>query len=295
MQAINKIILGTVQMGIDYGINNPNGKIPLEEGEVLLNEAYHAGIRYLDTAEAYGDAHQVIGNYHRRKDRSRFNILTKLPHQLDIKTIKHKCESYINELGVDYLWGLSFHSYQSYYQYFNDTVEDLADLKNRGVINKIGVSVYTNEEFENVIENGHIEIIQIPYNVFDNMNTRGELLKTARSKGKEIHARSCFLQGLFFKDIMSDEPVVKKLKDELVFLDEICLKYNISKETLALNYVCQNPLIDKVLIGIDNRDQLDKNVRFMNDLLSQEIIQDVEKIKIKNNDILNPSLWSKLM
>ena len=63
----NKLILGTAQMGLDYGINNHKGKISQKESLSILKVAYNSGIRILDTAEAYGDAHQLIGNYHKNK------------------------------------------------------------------------------------------------------------------------------------------------------------------------------------------------------------------------------------
>ena len=45
------------------------------------------------------------------------------------------------------------------------------------------------------------DVIQLPFNVFDNrFQVTGKLKKLKRLK-VEIHARSIFLQGLFFKDV----------------------------------------------------------------------------------------------
>ena len=60
MQCIDKLVLGTVQLGMDYGINNSSGKPDQREAVSLLAAAYSKGIKYLDTAEAYGTAQQVI-------------------------------------------------------------------------------------------------------------------------------------------------------------------------------------------------------------------------------------------
>ena len=65
----NKLILGTVQFGLKYGINNTIGKPKKNEVLNLLKFAYNSGIRVLDTAEAYGNAHQLIGNYHKKQDK----------------------------------------------------------------------------------------------------------------------------------------------------------------------------------------------------------------------------------
>ena len=57
----DKLILGTVQLGVDYGINNEIGKPSIADALSILEYAYKKKIRFLDTAEAYGDAQKIIG------------------------------------------------------------------------------------------------------------------------------------------------------------------------------------------------------------------------------------------
>ena len=70
----SKLILGTVQFGLNYGINNTIGKMSEDKVFELLETAYDLGIRTLDTAEAYGNAHSVISNFH-KQSKKRFNII----------------------------------------------------------------------------------------------------------------------------------------------------------------------------------------------------------------------------
>jgi len=58
---MSKIILGTVQFGLDYGINNNNGKPNNNEIKSILDYAFDNKINFLDTAEAYGNSHEIIG------------------------------------------------------------------------------------------------------------------------------------------------------------------------------------------------------------------------------------------
>jgi len=103
----------------------------------------------------------------------------------------------LSELHVDVLDILMFHSFTTYYQ--NATViDEMMMLKLNGKIKFLGVSIYTNDELLKVIEDDRIDVIQLPFNLFDNFNKRGSLLKLAKEKGKIIHSRSAFLQGLFF-------------------------------------------------------------------------------------------------
>ena len=285
-----KLILGTVQMGLPYGISNTRGKISLDDSLAILEYAYNKGIEILDSAEAYGNAHQVIGLFHKKYPTKIFKIITKLPNQLDVN-IEEKVVEYLNELGVDQLHAILFHSFSSYKENINN-FDVLKKLKLDKKIKYIGVSVYTNEEVEEVTSNEDIDIIQLPFNLFDNINLRGELLEKAKSKGKAIHTRSALLQGLFFKDTNDQNETVRSLKTELVILADITKKYNTTISQLALSYCLQQNTIDNVLIGVDSINQLKDNIRSVNYRIKPEATNEINKIKVKNLELLNPSLWN---
>ena len=93
-KSLSKLILGTVQMGLDYGINNKLGKISVEESHQILLSAHVSGITTIDTAEAYGNAHKVIGEFHKSHPNHKFNIVTKVPHSIKENSIKIKTRHY---------------------------------------------------------------------------------------------------------------------------------------------------------------------------------------------------------
>ena len=65
---LNKLALGTVQFGLDYGINNPNGKPTREKSLEMLDYAWQKGIRVFDTAYAYGDAEEILGEFTKTRE-----------------------------------------------------------------------------------------------------------------------------------------------------------------------------------------------------------------------------------
>jgi len=280
----DKLILGTVQFGLNYGINNSQGKPQKENVFQILYYAYESGIRCLDTAELYGNSHDLIGEFHKLNPSKKFNIITKFPHEFD-GNITKKINNYLDQLAVNHLHAILFHSFDSY-------------IKHRGQLNKkinninsVGVSVYTNKQIEEVIDDTNIDIIQVPFNLFDNINLRGKLLDKAKSKNKIIHTRSAFLQGLFFMNKDNPSEVRSKLEKELDFISSVSLKHSISIGSLALNYCLKQPNIDGVLIGVDSLDQLKENISYSKNKISHQFIYDINTIKIENIDILNPSLW----
>lgn len=288
MKGISKIILGTAQFGLAYGINNKTGKPSQELVFEILNLAYDSGIRILDSAEAYGNAHKVIGNFHARHPDRKFEIISKLPHDFE-GNIAQKINKYLDELGTSKLKALLFHSYKVY-----KSNRLLFDKKHRAdyrdKFELTGVSVYTNEEFSDVIDDETIDIIQLPFNLFDNISLRGELIAKAKGRGKMIHTRSAFLQGLFF--VEDSNKTTEALKKEIKIVKDFCAELNISISTLALNYCIQQPLIDNVLIGVETMEQLQQNLESSLIEIPQNYISKINSIIVNNKDLLNPVKWN---
>ena len=112
-----------------------------------------------------------------------------------------------------------FHSFNDFNKYFNKFKKDLCRLKNNGFIEKLGVSLHTNEEFEKVLEFDNIDLIQIPYNLLDNSNKRNDLSSIIQkaslqtrgviSFGIPIDIKNAFIQAPSLALIL-DNPALKK-------------------------------------------------------------------------------------
>lgn len=286
----HKLILGTVQFGLQYGINNKAGKPNAESVAAILDLAFQQGVRILDTAEAYGDAQEVIGGYHRTSS-YRFEIVTKfsagrkdLPEELPERVAQD-----LKTLETDHLYAYMFHSYKDFETYYEGYRADLEALKAQGLIKKIGVSVYTNAELEHLLAYP-VDLVQLPFNMLDNWAQRGALIAAAKQKGMEVHTRSVFLQGLFFM-----ESLPEKLKALKPYLDEVAAlskTYKVSLSDIALNYAVQQEHIDRVLVGVDTAAQLSQNFESLNRPLTGELMAQLDGIAVKENTLLNPSTWN---
>jgi aryl-alcohol dehydrogenase-like predicted oxidoreductase len=287
----NKLVLGTVQMGLPYGINNSAGKISFENSCQILAKAFELGIVTLDTAEAYGDAHRVIGEFHKANPKVKFDVITKIPHDIDNVKIEERIEMYCQELHVDCLEVLMFHSFDSY-KNNQHLLAILRTLKIKGLIRNIGVSVYTNAQIESLLQDDAVSVVQMPFNLLDNESIRGELMQKLRAKGKKIHTRSAFLQGLFFKDGLSSNIVTQQLSNQLLDIHKLASEENISISALALGYCLSQKNIDQVLIGVDSIEHLIDNVNAADYQIRKELTEKINLIRVENTDLLNPSLWN---
>ena len=288
----SKLILGTVQFGLDYGINNTIGKLSEDQVFELLETAYDLEIRTLDTAEAYGNAHSIISNFH-KQSKKRFNIISKysssnFDYPIDlVERIQVHCSNF----NVNYLEGYMFHSYDDFKMNINNDPNVLDNIKNSGLVKKIGVSVHSNYEIDELLNYKNIGLIQLPFNLFDNEYQRKEILEKAKKRNIEIHTRSTFLQGLFFKDVNTLQKNLLPLKKDLSDLSLLSKKNNKALAELALNYPLSKSYIDKVLIGVDSLEQLKNNIKATENEFDKFIYEKVDCIQIENTKLLNPSNW----
>ncbi|MDR6786131.1 aryl-alcohol dehydrogenase-like predicted oxidoreductase [Pedobacter africanus] len=293
MENLFKVILGTVQLGLPYGVNNFKGVPTVDESIEILSTAHDLGIRVLDTAEAYGFAQKVIGDYHKHNPQRKFEVITKYSSSANDKNdLIYNILNDLKELSVNSLSGYMFHNFSDYKKN-QSKIASLASLKKEGLVKKIGVSTYTNEEIYDLLDDSDIDFVQLPFNLFDNNNLRLSALKQLKLSGKEVHVRSVFLQGLFYKDINDLSEKLSGLKKELVRLNEIANVACTSISSLALGYALENDFIDHVLIGVDDKDQLLANVNHINEskIIPERIFNLINEINIIDKDLLNPSNW----
>lgn len=286
MMITNKIILGTAQLGIQYGINNSIGIPNIKEAFKILKIAKENGINTIDTAEAYGNAIDIIGKFYSENPYS-FNVISKFEFK-EAPNLQLNVHKTLTTLHIERLFAYLLHNAD---QLSNLVTDSLGELKHSGLIEYAGVSIYTNEQFHKAIYNDQIDIIQIPYNLLDNTNLRGALIKEAKINGKIIHIRSVFLQGLFYmqKDIIPlNLQIFQKYLSEI---KKICDKFSISVATVALHYGLGNGDIDGVLIGVDSANQLLENIFDASKAVPVELISLINTIIVKETELLNPVNW----
>jgi len=244
----NKLALGTAQFGLDYGISNKNGQIPETIVFEILDESIRSGIDVIDTAYAYGNSELVIGNFI-KKHGNVFKIVSKLP-ECDPRDVKKIFESSLERLGVDVLYGYMCHSFQHYTD--NPEIWDiLGELKSEGKVKKIGFSLYYPSELEYIIEKKiDIDIIQVPYNIFDRRFE--QYFPVLKSMGMEIFVRSVFLQGLVFKEPSELDDYFEKISGKIANLHSLAAKLNIPIAALCLSFAVLNEFVDQVVVGVDS-------------------------------------------
>lgn len=283
----SKLILGTVQFGLNYGINNVYGRMPDTEIRQVLDLAYKAGIDHLDTAADYGDAEKKIGKLSAQE--YKFKIISKFSKKPGIDW-KASLKQSLADLKTPKLDTVMFHSFEAYEQAKPYITEIISEGKNK-LFDKLGVSVYTNEELNKLVDDEYIHTVQCPFNMLDNHFQRSESLKKLKNAGKTIHTRSVFLQGLLLMDLDNIPARLSPLYSACLQIRSIASENHLSIGHLALQYALSKDYIDGVLIGVDAPGQLKTNMEWSLKPVPQTILSAIDEIPVTETSLLNPSKW----
>jgi|TARA_B100001964_G_C14241996_1_gene605482 hypothetical protein len=289
---MNKLSLGTVQFGLSYGIANQTGKIKSVEAKKILQLAKNSNIDLIDTAIAYGDSEKVIGDIG-IKD---FKFVSKLPALpkdcVDINSwVEENVKLSLKRLGIPSLYGLLVHRSESLLgNSGNKLINALKTIKLNGLVKKIGISIYDPSECEQVMNLARIDIVQAPLNIVDRRLVVSGWLSRLHSEEIEIHTRSVFLQGLL---LMPRNKIPKIFDRWFRAWDQWSLeleKNNLSAVEACLLYPLSLPEIDRVIIGVDNVNQLND---IINKSKSQQSQIDWSFMISNDQALINPTNWHK--
>ncbi|MCR4762228.1 MAG: aldo/keto reductase [Lachnospiraceae bacterium] len=294
-----KLCLGTVQLGMDYGVQG--GHQPAySKADEILSLAEKSGIHTFDCAAAYGEAESVLGHYvgHNREKTGQIRVISKLAAgvfrdqpsgdwaDLAIRQAKASRE----RLHVQQLEAYLFHDASMIQA--PAAVTALREVQRAGVAKKIGVSVYSPEEAMKALDYTEIEVIQIPYNVFDHRLDRCDFFERAGERGVQVYARSVLLQGLLTMDTDRFPEKMSFAKSVVGRYHDICAGYGITPLRAAINYVVKHPGIDCLVFGVDSPEQLNEFVDAVSAGIPEELKEELTAaFWVEEEKLVNPVLW----
>jgi len=286
-----KIALGTVQFGTHYGIANTNGQVEKSEAKDILNYAKRFGVDTIDTAIAYGSSEQCLGEI----GVDGYQVITKLPEipddygNLKIWVEKHVEES-LDALGVETLSGLLLHRPNQLLDKDKKYLWSLlVQLKSDGLVKKIGFSIYTPDELDELWDSFKPDLVQAPYNILDRRLETSGWLQRMSEENVEIHTRSIFLQGLL---LMNEDSRPEKFNKWLTLWNhwKNWLRENDSTPVqAAVSFALSDNRISRVVVGVDSLNQFKDIIA-----VSSKIGKFPESFHITDTRLLNPSEWHLL-
>jgi len=289
-----KLALGTAQFGLDYGISNQSGQTSQSEVNKILTYARQHNIKTLDTSCSYGNSEAVLGQY--SDSLSTFKVITKTPSLLDDslnesheKYIFSSFEQSLQQLQQNTVYGLLVHACDDllkpggHYLY-----NALQSLKSKGLVKKIGVSIYSKQQLDQILEHFDVDIVQLPFNILDQRLLLDGSLTQLKRKNIEVHARSIFLQGLLLLDTKNLPKQFTIYKQELKAVEQHAAANELSKLELMIGFTNGITEIDQIICGVNNCAQLTELVKASDKRI---VANNVEHLAVWNEELLCPVHW----
>ena len=291
-----QLCLGTAQFGLAYGITNTNGQVSEAEVGQILFEANKAGIHWLDTAQAYGNAEAVLGR--QLPDAHGFHLISKLPAQpqpmftaQDVEAWDQAFHNSCQRLGVQSLNALLLHAPADLGKPGGQHLEAwLLGLRQQGLVQRIGVSIYSAKDLDGV-NPALLDLVQLPLSLYDQRALLDGTLTRLRARGTAIHARSLYLQGLLLTPAAQWPAWASvEVRTHQQALEALAKQRGCQLIDLALGFAREQLDLEAVVLGVCSSDEL-RALQSSWEAISPWKEGESRTWCLQNADILDPRLW----
>jgi len=296
--------LGTVQLGMPYGIANHTGRPDAAAAADIVQTARMGGVTHFDTARAYGESEQVLGEaLPSPGPGDAVTVVTKLPPvpaNLDAAAISDWVRQNVarsaEALRRPRLDVLMLHRWQDRDRASGSVWRALSELRDAGKIGALGASVQDVAEAMSALADPDVRHLQLPVNLLD-WRWRAEAFPRARAARRDlvVHARSALLQGVLALE-PARWPAVDGLAPAAVGASLARLASDCDRASvrdLAFAYVRALPWVDTVVVGAERVDQVIANIDLFSrpPLTPEQVAQVGSALPSVPEALLNPALW----
>ena len=286
-----KLAIGGAQFGLSYGVANSQGKVMTEQVQEILRIALSHDVSLIDTAISYGTSESVLGS----NDVKNFDIVTKLPlippyiDDLD-SWLDSELTHSLKRLQVGSIYGLLVHQSEALAgDKGSNLMKSLKRLKDRGVVEKIGVSIYDPTELDSISEVKDLDLVQAPLNIVDRRIISSGWLNKLDKMDVEVHTRSSFLQGLLLLPRDQIPPKFEKWSSIWDFWHSELVKNDLDPLSECLRSVLEVPQVSRVIVGVDSSSQF----RSIIDAAKVDTLRrDWTSMICDDHRLINPSNWA---
>ena len=293
---MKNLCLGTAQFGLDYGITNKQGKVKNKDITFLLKRACNSNIKYFDTAFSYGDSEERIGEILKGHE---IEIITKFTTNVDlaytyedINSLNQSFELSLRRLKRNSINAYLLHNPNDFKKGNSKLLLDwLKSIKEKKLIKYIGVSIYDESDLRK-IPLKEIDIVQLPFSIYDQRLIDNLTIKKLIEMGISIHIRSIFLQGLLLQE--ADEwPtfINENFKNHHKKYQSFVKSKNLTLLESTISFIKQLDFPELILFGITNINELNEIIKCWNNKDLNNHIIDFQKFKWNRSIDLDPRKW----
>ncbi len=296
---VSEISLGTVELGLDYGIRPAGDDARPEEttAAALLHRALDSGINYIDTARAYGTSEEIIGRAlrHRRAEyilASKVSSFSKenLAPQALRERVAASVEDSLRALATGVIDVMMVHSTPTDALDAGPVWEELWKQREIGNIRFLGASVYGEAAALEAMATGY-DCLQIAYSVLDR-RPEARVLVEAAARDVGIVVRSVLLKGALTHRCRDLPAAMHSLKRAVEKMRGAAGGEVESLPELAYRYVLSHAATHTALVGTARIEEMEAAIGYASrGALSEELAGRIREIHVDDERWLNPANW----
>jgi aryl-alcohol dehydrogenase-like predicted oxidoreductase len=286
---LKRLIIGGAQLSQNYGAFNKDYSISNKELKKIVNYSRRKKIFFIDIANSYKNCIKKLSKNNLKNFKIIFKIRIRKKRNYLIE-LKKIINNTLKQLGINNFYSVMLHDELDFKYLKNKKILNyFFELKKKKIIKKIGISIYNFKKIKFFLKNSPIDLIQVPFNIFDSRILKKSLLTIIKKSGVEVHARSIFLQGLLLQEPNNNHSIIKN--NQKLFND--WNNYNLGEKKIkiinCIKFVTQFDQIDKFIIGVDNFLHLKTIVNVL-----KNINYDIKleyNLKLNHKKIVDPRFW----
>ena len=285
-----KIAIGTANFGMQYGVANSQGKLSKNSVAEILGLAKSLGVTCLDTANAYGESQNALGEFGVRDWRV-VSKISSIPRDCeDVRSfVRAEIDLILTSLNLSEFDTVLVHNPKDLMGNVSEIVyEELQKAKSQGQVEKIGVSIYDPSDLESITSQFQLDVVQAPINVFDNRLQDSGWLDRLASMGVEVHARSVFLQGVLLSAIAQNNDFFKPWKATFEKWNRFAESSGTSALINCIKHVNSFDKVTFAVVGVDSA----KNLSEVFDAFSEQPQRIDEDNFSVDSQLINPACLS---
>ena len=286
-----ELCFGTAKIGIQTYGRTKTGL--LERPDKLISAVLECGLTWIDTSPRYGNAEFILGRH--LADRADIHISTKIdnlkgdnpdtPNQIlqsvtrSLQLLNRRCFDivYLHQEKLEILSDPYVH-------------EGLMLIKDKGLVDQIGASTYTEEELSYVILTDCFDWVQVGCNVLDISQVTAT---TNASRPIKVAARSIYLQGVLLAEnsIDSGIPMADEMRSYIATVTDIASQCGLSLSQLATSFMVNHCNLDMVLFGAGRVANIEAFCESSKLVLPDYAVAAIQDVATKSKPWTNPKRW----
>ena len=300
---VSALSLGTVELGVDYGIAAPGafGRPDRRQVQAILERARQAGINLFDTAPAYGDSERLLGEVLGGDESCLIATKVSLPRDDSgvgrrgaalRQAVAASLERSSQALRRKTLDIVQIHNATLDIIKDGQLIGALLEAKNEGRVRFLGASVYTEAEALAVIQTGSLDVLQVAYNLLD-QRMASRVFETAQRAGVGLLVRSALLKGALTDKAAWLPAQLDELRQAAARARDRLADGNWSKlPEVAVRFCLSARPVATVLVGARSLDELEQALLAERaGSLSPDQLQIAHALALTDDFLLNPSHW----